>query len=250
MRTSLGFAGEGMRLRDMLASPHNLGRDVFMISCARLLQLALNGLPGCLHSLRSLRDIELQRFDGDQDAASSHAEIDTVAVDDPDVVAACLAGIGMPLALALPLWQRLRRVGLLCELLGRDSTNISGRLLCALGGAATATEPLEAAALHSLWFTLCHREILEHAAVDTLVEALVAVDGAVAALVIRRMFEEGRTTVSAEEWQALASSSGIHELFPTYPLLIRTPPCVHPPLAASERVSSPASPPHVHEHTR
>ena len=43
-------------------------------------------------------------------------------IDDPDVVAACLRGIGLPLALALPLWQRLRRLGLLCELLGHDAS--------------------------------------------------------------------------------------------------------------------------------
>eukprot|EP00966_Prymnesium_polylepis_P105330 2439282-Prymnesium_polylepis.1 len=82
-------------------------------------------------------------------------------VDDADVVSACLGGIGLPLALALPLWQRLRRLGLLCELLGHDAGSVRGRVLCAMGGVVTTAEPLETAAVHCLWYQLCKRQLLE-----------------------------------------------------------------------------------------
>jgi hypothetical protein len=187
-----------------------LDREVFLHAASRLLQLALNGLPGCLHSLRSLRDFELQRFNGDQTAAIRHVvELEASAGEDhPDVVAACLAGIGLPLGLALPLWQRLRRLGLLCEVLGHDSTHIQGQLICTLGGIVTDAEPLEFAALHSLWYILCRRKVLIQASVEALVDSLVDLHGE-ATVVTRSVFAERQQSINASEMQADANSFAV-----------------------------------------
>ena len=49
-----------------------LTREMFVSSAGRLLRLAMDGLPGCIHSMRSLRNLQLQRFGGDQHAAQKH----------------------------------------------------------------------------------------------------------------------------------------------------------------------------------
>ncbi|KAL3904190.1 MAG: hypothetical protein SGPRY_011383, partial [Prymnesium sp.] len=122
------------RARDRFEAHGNLRRDVFISEMGRLLKLAIDGLAGCLHSVQSLRNQELSRSSGDVHAAGQRiiqvvsalsnlivTQMDaSVNFDDDDVTAACIGGIGLPLALSLPLWQRLRRLGLLCELLGHD----------------------------------------------------------------------------------------------------------------------------------
>ncbi|KAL1522244.1 hypothetical protein AB1Y20_017241 [Prymnesium parvum] len=181
-------------------------REDFVPAMARVLQLAVSGMAGCLHSLKSLRNLELRRFTGDQAAAQSHvAQTDTSAsVEDPDVISACLRGIGLPLALALPMWQRLRRLGLLCELRGHDVGSMRGRLLCMLCGVPTDAEPMETAAIHSLWFMLCQREVLAEAEVDQLVTALVMRD-ADAAIAAHQVFSAiGQHPISESDWKGVA----------------------------------------------
>ena len=71
----------------------------------------------------------------------------------------------------------MRRVGLLCEVLGHDAGGCSARVLCAVGGVLTTAEPNETAALHALWYALCHSEAHTELLLDAIVAALIDVEG-------------------------------------------------------------------------
>ena len=56
------------------AEPHPpITRSEFLDGVPRLTRLVVEGLSGCLHSLRSLRNLELRRAGGDQNAAGRRA---------------------------------------------------------------------------------------------------------------------------------------------------------------------------------
>lgn len=61
------------RARSRIEAHGVLTRDAFVSAMSRLLRLAIDGLPGCLHSMNSLRNLELARQHGDQQAAAKQA---------------------------------------------------------------------------------------------------------------------------------------------------------------------------------
>mmetsp|Transcript_10951 Transcript_10951/g.18370 ORF Transcript_10951/g.18370 Transcript_10951/m.18370 type:complete len:268 (+) Transcript_10951:21-824(+) len=181
----------------------HLGRDLYLQSVLRLLQLAVEGVPGLLHSTRSLRNIALQHTNGDQDAAGLHVVERTgsgVIGDSEQIVNACVLGTGLPLAIAVPMWHRLRRVGLLCELLGHDARQNRGRVLCASCGVPTTSEPIDTAAAHTIWFTLCHRAIRTSVPLLEFVESFENTHGQSADATLRT-FAKGRQAVVRSEWR-------------------------------------------------
>mmetsp|Transcript_45681 Transcript_45681/g.80622 ORF Transcript_45681/g.80622 Transcript_45681/m.80622 type:complete len:296 (+) Transcript_45681:1-888(+) len=71
-------------------------------------------------------------------------------------------------------------------------------MLC---GVPTDAEPMETAAIHSLWFMLCQREVLAEAEVDQLVTALVMRD-ADAAIAAHQVFSAiGQHPISESDWK-------------------------------------------------
>ena len=143
------------------------------------LRLARDGFPGVLISLRGLRNSRLAEAAGDQDEAGRRiAEASGEGVgDDEALLQVCLPATGLPYTLAELLWHRVRRVGLLCEVLGHDAGGCSARVLCAVGGVLTTAEPNETAALHALWYALCHSEAHTELLLDAIVAALIDVEG-------------------------------------------------------------------------
>jgi len=154
-------------------------RDVFISGTRRLTRLARDGFPGVLISLRGLRNSRLAEAAGDQDEAGRRiAEASGEGVgDDEALLQVCLPATGLPYTLAELLWHRVRRVGLLCEVLGHDAGGCSARVLCAVGGVLTTAEPNETAALHALWYALCHSEAHTELLLDAIVAALIDVEG-------------------------------------------------------------------------
>ena len=73
-----------------------LARDVFVPAVLRLLKLAIDGLAGCLHSLRSLRNLELQRVDGDQNVAGRHVAEVTARLAPCDACTLCWRALARP----------------------------------------------------------------------------------------------------------------------------------------------------------
>ena len=62
--------------------------------------------------------------------------------DDEALLQVCLPATGLPYALAELLWHRVRRVGLLCEVLGHDAGGCSARVLCAASAVGASSSPL------------------------------------------------------------------------------------------------------------
>lgn len=169
-----------------------LTRDRFVAGACATLQLAIDGTPGVLLSMRALRNKALQATNGNQDQAGrqvAEAMGRGVAGDQPSLVAACLPATGLPLVLALPLWHQLRRVALLSEVLGHDASANRGSVLCAVGGISTKSEPITGkpitvAAAHALWRVMCREEILEANSVLKLVGGLADCEAAAVEAVI------------------------------------------------------------------
>eukprot|EP00964_Phaeocystis_antarctica_P004513 scaffold2438_cov69-Phaeocystis_antarctica.AAC.2 len=186
-------------------------RSEFVAGALDSLKLAVEGTPGILHSTRSLRNMALQRTRGDQDVAGRRLVESLsrgVVDDDPALVDACLQATGLPSAIALPLWQQLRRVALLIELLGHDAGSSRGQVLCAVGGISTRSEPLETAAAHALWLALCGGCELDEASVTDVVAGLVDCEsGAIDAVL--NCFAETRRLVPEAEWKFAADISSV-----------------------------------------
>lgn len=181
-----------------------LSRGEFVAGALDSLRLAIDGTPGILHSTRALRNLALQRTKGEQDAAGRRL-VDSLTTrgvvdDEPGLVNACLQATGLPHAVALPLWQQLRRMALLSEILGLDASSIRGRVLCAVGGVQTAREPLETAAAHALWLALCGGRELEAAPVADVVAGLADCESGAIEVVLS--LAEARRLVTEEEWKA------------------------------------------------
>jgi hypothetical protein len=179
-------------------------RSEFVAGALDSLKLAVEGTPGILHSTRSLRNMALQRTRGDQDVAGRRLVESLsrgVVDDDPALVDACLQATGLPSAIALQLWQQLRRVALLIELLGHDAGSSRGQVLCAVGGISTISEPLETAAAHALWLALCGGRELDSASITDVVAGLVDCEsGAIDAVL--NCFAETRRRVPEAEWRS------------------------------------------------
>ena len=186
-------------------------RSEFVAGALNSLKLAIEGSPGILHSVRSLRNMALQRTRGDQDRAGRRlveSQGPCVMDDDSALVDACLQATGLPSALALPLWQQLRRVALLIELLGHDASSSRGQVLCAVGGISTMSEPLETAAAHALWLALCGGRELEDSPVTDVVEGLLDCEsGAIDAVL--NCFAGTRRPVPEAEWKSDADISSV-----------------------------------------
>jgi hypothetical protein len=94
----------------------------FETALIRLFDLVIDGEPGVLHAVRSLRNKELKATKGDQSKASARVQkrLGGGGKDDMRQFAlGCLPGVGLPLALVQPLWLRFRRTALICELCGQ-----------------------------------------------------------------------------------------------------------------------------------
>jgi hypothetical protein len=181
-----------------------LARRQFIDSTRVLLQLVVDGVPGILSSARSLRNGLLQRVDGDQNEAG-RIVVESfgrpLLDDDEQLAGACLVATELPGALAQAMWLRLRRVVLLCELLGHDASASEGRVLCAAAGVVTSEEPLYAAAAHALWFQLCRKTECAEAAPSELACAFTVMEAS-AAQASLRVFAAGRQLLAPEEWRA------------------------------------------------
>lgn len=185
-----------------------LTRDRFVAGACATLQLAIDGTPGVLLSMRALRNKALQATNGNQDQAGrqvAEAIGRGVSGDQPSLVAACLPATGLPLALALPLWHQLRRVALLSEILGHDASAHRGSVMCAVGGIASKREPMTGvpipvAAAHALWRVMCREEIVEANSVPQLVGGLADCEAAAVDAVIN-CFALYRKEVTEAEWQ-------------------------------------------------
>jgi len=177
-------------------------RKSFVRNVLLVLRLALEGAPAMLLSARALRNIALQRTQGDQDQAAAHvveAENKHHIEDDETLVSVCLAAVGLPTQLAKPLWHRLRHIGQVCELLGHDALLNRGRVLCAAVGIITRSEPIEMAAAHAVWFRLCANAMATTQPPEELAKRLDASEGTHltdAAL----MFLEKRQVVPRADW--------------------------------------------------
>ena len=75
-----------------------------------------------------------------------------------------------------------------------------GRVLCAICGIVTDAEPLEVAAVHSVWYVLCKRELQHEMDVKGLVEGLVLRDSEAAAATLS-VFATGRRKIEESEWR-------------------------------------------------
>lgn len=131
-----------------------------------------------------------------------------VVDDDPALVGACLQATGLPSTIAVPLWQQLRRVALLIEVLGHDAGSSRGRVLCAVGGISTKSEPLETAAAHALWLALCGGRELDAAPLTDVVAGLADCEsGAIDAVL--NCFTETRKLVMEAEWKSETDSVSV-----------------------------------------
>ena len=87
LKASLQSAGGGS------GATETLTRDAFVAGVCAILRLAIDGTEGVLHSTRVLRNLALQRTNGEQDVAGRRvveALGQGVADDDQALVAACV----------------------------------------------------------------------------------------------------------------------------------------------------------------
>ncbi len=162
------------RSSDAAARKAPISRSDFALGAARLTRLAVDGLPGTLHPVRTLRNTVLQRIESQDEAVRQVAAGSAQLPNDPEALEPCLEGTGLPLALARALWEAVRPIALLVEVLGHDASASKGRLLCVVGGIECGAEPIISAGAHVLWHALCRSEERDSSEVGVLCDALAA----------------------------------------------------------------------------
>jgi hypothetical protein len=154
--------------------------DLFAKAVEALTKVAVEGLAGTLHSVRSLRNKELQDCapkDGlfglikaaemseealqDKAVARVVDRLGGTAGDDIRGTLLTLSVVGLPLALLQPLWLRLRRAALIAELYGHAAAQKQGEVVGAAFAVYASGAPLKMA-IQTAWKTLCHGSVLRH----------------------------------------------------------------------------------------
>ena len=130
-----------------LDAAKQLSMEAFQTALTKMINLVIDGAPGTLHSVRSLRNLKLRKRRGDQKLALEKVmdKLGGTFGDDMKQMALALTGCGLPLALAMPMWLRLRRTALLCELCGHDARARIGDVATCAFGVAAAGAGLETA---------------------------------------------------------------------------------------------------------
>jgi hypothetical protein len=192
--------------------------------------LAIDGVQGTLHSVRSLRNRELQRCspkDGwfskapeltpeqlqDKAVQSVVDRLGGTLADDFRGLVLSLTGIGLPLAIVQPMWLRLRRSALIAELLGHDAKMRKGDVICAAFAVFATVASAEAAA-QLVWKLYCRGSVLRFIPMGSMAVSLADAESKAAAEVVRA-FQLNRRPITRLEWDVplnrVSLSQAIHE---------------------------------------
>lgn len=190
--------------------------ETFRTAIGKLSELAVKGVPGTLHSVRSLRNRELQRTaprnglsKAKEETAEQHQDRAVAVVADrlsgtinDDFRAAMLSmtAVGVPLAIAQPVWLRLRRSALIAELLGHDAEARQGDVIGAAFVVYTGGAGAERA-IQLVWTLYCGcNGLARYLPMGAVTAGLADTEGQAAARVVAG-FQEGRRAPPPAEWQ-------------------------------------------------
>ena len=173
--------------------------EAFQTALAKMINLVIDGAPGTLHSVRSLRNLKLRKRRGDQKLALEKVmdKLGGTFGDDMKQMALALTGCGLPLALAMPMWLRLRRTALLCELCGHDARARIGDVATCAFGVAAAGAGLETAT--QLGWKMWAGPVAGLLPVGAVVRAVSDSD-AKAAEEVRKAFAADQRPIPPDEW--------------------------------------------------
>jgi hypothetical protein len=207
-----------------------ISEEVFHRLLNTLSTLAIDGVRGTLHSVRSLRNRELQRcapkdgwFSKAKELAPEQLQDDAVQsvvdrlggtlADDFRGLMLSLTGIGLPLAIMQPMWLRLRRSALIAELLGHDAKTCKGDVICA-AFAVFATVASAEAAVGLVWKLYCRGSVLRFIPMGSIAVGLADAEHKAAAEVARA-FRRNRRPITRTEWDVpldrVSVGQAIHE---------------------------------------
>ena len=168
----------------------SLSKKRFSKGMMKLMKLVIEGVPGALHPVRTLRNRELQNHKGDQKAAAKKvaSRLDGTLVDDvAGVVTGMLPIVGLPVAFGHTLWLRLRRVAIICELAGHNARARAADIFAftftgkgASGDAASAAPPGLENAVSTVWLTLAVDAITPIVPVGAITRKLTGADSKIA----------------------------------------------------------------------
>jgi len=193
-------------------------KEAFERAIVLLSTLAVDGVKGTLHSVRSLRNRALQKTapadtlwkkavpltpEEHRDATVERTadKLGGTLRDDMRVILLSLTGVGMPVALAQPMWLRLRRSALLCELYGHDARERKGEIIGAAFAVYSAGAPVENA-VSLLWKMYCRNGVMKFLPVGAIVSGLVDTQGKAEAYVVDCFRPESRL-FAREEWDGV-----------------------------------------------
>lgn len=193
-------------------------KEAFERAIVLLSTLAIDGAKGTLHSVRSLRNRALQKTapvdtlwkkavpltpEEHRNAAVERTadKLGGTLRDDMRVILLSLTGVGMPAAVVQPMWLRLRRSALVCELLGHDARERKGEIIGAAFAVYSAGAPVENA-ISLLWKMYCGNGIMKFLPVGAIVSGLVDTQGRAEAYVVDCFRPESRL-FAKEEWDGV-----------------------------------------------
>ena len=175
----------------------------FHRSIMKLMTVVIEGVPGVLHPIRDLRNRELQKTHGNQDAAAQNVATRVEGnfyTDAASLVMSMIPFVGMPSSLGYALWLRARRVCLICEIYGHDAKAHVGDILSwAAIGKGSTTDTLEMT-VGIVWSVLAGG-VVGFLPVGFLVRKLSTVDKRVAHDSLQA-FKHNRTEIPESEWSA------------------------------------------------
>ena len=179
-----------------------ISRKKFERAVTKLMKVVIDGVPGVIHPVRSLRNRELQKTNGHQirAAQSVAARLDGTLTDDvTSIVTGIIPIVGLPASLGHQMWLRVRRVSLICEIFGHDAkSRVADMLSWGTIGKASKAEGLSAG-LDLVWMVLAEGA-MGFLPVGALLHKLSGVDKRVAKQALDG-FSAGARPIPAHKWR-------------------------------------------------
>ena len=120
-----------------------------------------------------------------------------------------VTGVGLPIAIAQPMWLRLRRSALIAELLGHDTAACKGEVIGAAFAVFAAGAPAEIA-IQTVWRMYCGGSVMRFVPMGALVTGLADSTGKAAAQVVEA-FQPDRSVIPKEHWHVPLEKVSIHD---------------------------------------